>query len=268
MNYTNIVAIITGAANGIGRKVADTLYQKGARIVVTDIQNIALNNIYSTWKADRILIFPLDVTKPDQWEALKAAALEKFNKVDLLLNIAGIIEPDFIHQTTLQKIDRQIDINLKGTIYGVYTFSPYFVQQKKGHIINISSMAGLAPIPGLNIYTASKFGVRGFSLAVAQELLEHNVHVSVICPDAVKTDMLDYQKDKVAAAMTFSGSRYLSVEDLSDTVISIIERPKFEIWLPKSRGVLASVGSLFPSIATRIKNGLIKKGIRKQQQYH
>lgn len=268
MSFSNLIVIITGAANGIGKKIAETLYHKGSKIVVADIQSTVLHNLYDHWDSKRVLICPLDVTQSSAWEQLKDETLQKFGKIDVLLNIAGIIEPGFIHETSIQKIDRQIDINLKGTIYGVHTISQVMVKQKSGHIINISSMAGLAPIPGLNIYTASKFGVRGFSLAVAQELAEHQVKVSVICPDAVKTNMLDYQKDKKEAAMTFSGSRYLEVEELSQAILQLIERPKFEIWLPKSRGVLASVGALFPKVATKIKNGLIQKGIKKQQQYH
>lgn len=268
MIFSDIVVVITGAANGIGKKIAETLYSKGSKIIVTDIQSDSLQNIYRDWDTRRVLIYPLDVTKADQWNQLKSAVIEKFGQIDVLLNIAGIIEPGYIHETNFQRIDRQIDINLKGTIYGVHVFSPHMVENKKGHIINISSMAGLAPIPGLNIYTASKFGVRGFSMAVAQELAEHQVKVSVICPDAVKTNMLDYQRDKKEAAMTFSGSRYLSVDEISDCIIQLIENPKIEVWLPKSRGVLASLGALFPSLATKIKNGLIAKGIKKQQQYH
>lgn len=268
MNYKEKTVIITGAANGIGKKIAETLYLNGCKIVVSDIQKDMLNNIYQSYDEKRTLIFPMDVTKSEEWENICLKTIEKFSSIDILLNIAGIIEPGYIHETSVQKIDRQIDINLKGTIYGVHYVSQHMVKNKKGQIINISSMAGLAPIPGLNIYTATKFGVRGFSLAVAQELLEHNVQVSVLCPDAVKTNMLDYQKDKKEAAMTFSGSQVLTVDDLSTAIISLIEKPRFELWLPVSRGILASVGALFPKIATKIKNSMIEKGIRKQQQYH
>ncbi len=268
MNHQGKIAIITGAANGIGRRISESLYQKGFKIVVTDIQKDLLQEIYQSYQVERTLILPGDVTKSEDWEFLIGKTLEKFGKIDLLLNIAGIIEPGYIHETSIKNIDRQIDINLKGTIYGVHHVSKKMVEQKSGHIINISSMAGLAPIPGLNIYTASKYGVRGFTLAVAQELAEHNIHVSVVCPDAVKTNMLDYQKDKKEAAMTFSGSKVLTVEDLNNVISGLIDKPKFEVWIPVSRGILASVGSLFPSIAGKIKNGLIQKGIQKQQQYH
>lgn len=268
MNYKEKTVIITGAANGIGRKIAETLYLNGCKIVVSDIQKDILSDSYQSYDPNRTLICTMNVTKADQWENICQKTIEKFGSIDILLNIAGIIEPGYIHETSIQKIDRQIDINLKGTVYGVHHVSQYMVKQKQGHIINISSMAGLAPVPGINIYTASKFGVRGFSLAVAQELMEHNIWVSVLCPDAVKTNMLDYQKDKKEAAMTFSGNQVLTVDDLSTAIISLIEKPRFELWLPLSRGLLASVGALFPRIATKIKNGLIEKGIRKQQQYH
>lgn len=268
MNYKEKTVLITGAANGIGKKIAETLYLNGCKVVVSDIQKDTLNDLYRTYDATRTFIYPMDVTKAEDWENICQQTIERFGSIDILLNVAGIIEPGYIHETSVQKIDRQIDINLKGTIYGVHYVSQYMAKHRRGHIINISSMAGLAPIPGLNIYTASKFGVRGFSLAVAQELAEYNVYVSVLCPDAVKTNMLDYQKDKKEAAMTFSGNQILTVEALSKAIISLIEKPRFELWLPVSRGILASVGALFPKIATKIKNGMIEKGIRKQQQYH
>lgn len=267
MNFKNKTVVVTGAANGIGRKIAESLYEKGCNQAVFDIQKEVLEDIFSYCDHQRILIRKLDISNAGDWKNAIAETIEKFIQIDILLNIAGIIEPGYIFETSIENIDRQIDINLKGTIYGVRFVSPKMVERKQGHIINISSMAGLAPIPGLNIYSATKFGVRGFSLAAAQELHPYNVWVSVICPDAVKTQMLDYQKDKKEAAMTFSANKYLSVEDLEAAIISLIQKPKMEVWLPKSRGILASIGAFFPKLTLGLKSKLIKKGLEKQKEY-
>ncbi len=267
MNYLNKTAIVTGAASGIGKKIAESLYAKGCNIVACDIQADLLEKNFINYEKEKILLLKTDISKAEDWERVVNETIEKFFHIDFLLNIAGIIEPGFIYETSLDKIDRQIEINLKGTIYGVRFVAPQMIKKKQGHIINISSMAGLAPIPGLNIYSATKFGVRGFSMAAAQELREYNVHVSVICPDAVQTNMLDYQKDKKEAAMTFSAKKYLTVEDLDNAIISIIENPKMELWLPKSRGILATFGSLFPGLTAGIKKKMIQKGVEKQKKY-
>lgn len=128
-------------------------------------------------------------------------------------------------------------------------------------------MAGLAPIQGMNIYSATKFGVRGFSLACAYELMAYGVHVNVLCPDAVHTPMLDKEKDTKAAAMTFSAARLLTVSEVEKAIINLLEKPKVEKWLPIPRGILATLGALFPSIALLLKDKLIKKGLKKQAAY-
>lgn len=267
MDYKNKIVIITGSASGIGKKMTEELYQKGCHILACDIQAKKLSEIYSGYDSSRLVTKSLDVTQPDQWEAVVKEAQSKFGRIDYLLNIAGIIEPGYIYETSVQNIDRQIDINLKGTIYGVREVSRIMVTQKSGHIINISSMAGLAPIPGLNIYSASKFGIRGFSMAAASELEDFGVKVSVVCPDAVQTQMLDYQKDKKEAAMTFSANKYLTVDDLSQAIIKLIEKPKVQVWLPRSRGILATLGGIFPGLTAMLKKNLIKKGREKQSRY-
>src|SRR5205823_4569252 len=111
---------------------------------------------------------------------------------------------------------------------------------RHGHIINIASMAALAPIPGISLYSASKYAVRGFSLAAAQELRAHGVYVTVVCPDAVQTPMLDAQLAHDEAAATFSGPRLLTVEEVGRAIIGqgLARRP-LEIYLPPSRGWLA-----------------------------
>jgi 3-oxoacyl-[acyl-carrier protein] reductase len=267
MDFTDKTVIITGAASGIGKKMSESLYEKGCRVVLCDIREDELRRLYSHYEDKRTLRCKLDVRNVTDWQQVREAVIKNFTTVDYLLNIAGVLEAANIYESSIEKIDRQIDINLKGTMYGDHTFSPVMIAQKHGQIINIASMAGLAPIQGMNSYSASKFGVRGFSLAAAYELREHGVKVSVLCPDAVHTPMLDKQKDEKAAAMTYSTRLLLTVEDIEKAILSLMVKPKFEKWLPVSRGILATIGSLFPSVALLLKDKLIRRGLKQQALY-
>jgi len=264
----NKVIFITGAGNGIGFDLAKTLYRLQAKLIVGDIDTAKLNELTASWDKARYLQLSLDVASKASWQQGIAAALTKFNRIDMLINAAGIIEPGYIHETTLDAIDRQIDINLKGTMYGSHLIAVHMKQQQSGHIINFGSLASLAPVPGLNCYSASKFGVRGFSLAIAEELEEHHIQVSVICPDAVQTPMLDYQKDKPEAALTFSGNKFLTVEEVTQAVLEqAIKLKQRDIWIPKHRGAIALSGSVFPGIAHTLKLFFLKRGLANQSKY-
>src|SRR5690606_20076022 len=126
-------------------------------------------------------------------QVLLGEIIASHGSLDLLLNVAGVLRPGHVHVLSAGEIDLHLDVNAKGVMYGTQAAAREMVRHGGGQIINIASMAALAPIPGIALYSASKFAVRAFSLAVAYELAPHNVRVSVICPDAVSTPMLDLQ---------------------------------------------------------------------------
>ena len=166
--------------------------------------------------------------------------------LDRLFNIAAYLKPGYIHETDPQEIDRHIDINVKGLIIGSQLAAKHMVEQGKGHIVNIASLGGIAPIPGIALYSTSKFAVRGFSLALAQELKPLGVKVTVICPDAIQTPMLALQEDYDEAALTFSGPKALSLEDIEKIVFAeVLPNAPIEVTLPWQRGALAKLGGAF-----------------------
>ena len=151
---------------------------------------------------------------------------------------------------------------------GTQTAARQMVRQGSGHIVNISSMAGIAPIPGIASYTASKFAVRGFSLAVAHELRPHGVSVSCVCPDAVETPMLELQMSHAAAALTFTAKRFLTVEDVGRAVFDhVLPRRPLEVTLPRRRGWLAKLTSLWPSTTGWLLPSLTKDSLKRQEAY-
>jgi 3-oxoacyl-[acyl-carrier protein] reductase len=151
-------------------------------------------------------------------------------------------------------------------IHGTRAAAAVMVAQRAGHIVNMGSLAALAPVPGISLYSASKFAVRGFSLAAAEELRPHGVFVTVVCPDAVRTPMLDLQVGYKEAALTFSGPRALTVEEIGDVILRdvLVRRPR-EAIVPRTRGWLAKLASLAPDLAAVLRPGLEKKGLAAQE---
>lgn len=234
---------LTGAAQGIGCHLAHAFYQRGWQVVATDRDLPALQAATAGWDAARGLAFALDVTDARAWEAAVAAAQERFGPVEVFVNNAGVVAPGFATELAVD---------------GRHT----------GHLINIASLAGVAPIHGLPVYSATKYAVRGFTLAVAYELAQHGVHVSVICPDLVHTNMLQLQLDYPAAALSFSGPAALAVHDVERAVFfNALGRRQVEILLPAGRGWLARFGNLWPRLGRLLTSRLVAKGQRAQQAY-
>jgi 3-oxoacyl-[acyl-carrier protein] reductase len=259
--------ILTGAASGIGRHLTGVLAGTG-NVLATDVNAQALEAAAreDRWPADRVRTQALDVRSRTDWEAALAAALSAFGQVDVLLNVAGFLKPGDCWQLDGADIDRHFDINVKGLVHGTVVLGRHFVTQKAGHIVNIGSLASLAAAPGLALYSASKFAVRGFSIASAQELAPHGVAVSLVMPDAVKTPMLDLQVDYPQAALTFSGSRALTVEDLAKVIVDTVlpDRP-LEVTVPLGRGVLARFADALPGVAMKLGPLLNKRGLAAQE---
>ena len=203
----------------------------------------------------------LDVRSPTQWEAALEAVLQRFGRLDVLLNVAGYLKPGAGWAASPEEVDRHVDTNLKGVVHGTRTVGRHFVEKGAGHLINFGSLASLAPVPGLTLYTATKFAVRGFSLASAQELAPHGVAVTLVMPDAVQTPMLELQVDYPEAALTFSGGEPLSVEDIERLLVETVlpQRP-LEVALPFFRGALSRLATVWPGLAPSLRPALEKRG--------
>jgi 3-oxoacyl-[acyl-carrier protein] reductase len=257
---SNQIVLITGAAKGIGRHLANCFLQKKYQVIATDIDEDLLK---IGWNTEGVHLEKLDVTKPQEWQLLKEKIKKKYGKLDICINNAGVIMPSFLKDLNVQTIDYQIDVNTKGMMYGTKYAADLMIHQGSGHIINVASLAGVAPINGIAVYSASKFAIRGFSLAVVPELQQYGVHLSVICQDLVDTDMLTEQLDYEAAALTFSGKKYLNVEDIEHAVFRrALDKKEIEILVPKGRGLTAKLGNFFPSIGFKLTKILSEKGLK------
>ncbi|MFC1850580.1 SDR family oxidoreductase [candidate division CSSED10-310 bacterium] len=261
------VALITGAASGIGKQFAHALIKKGSyQVALTDINEEELKEHFQP--QDDVVLYKLDVRDVERWREVIADVLARYNGLDYLFNIAGLVAPGFLLNTSTDDVDRIIDINTKGVIHGTRFGAEVMVKQGHGHIINVASLAGVTPVPGLSLYTASKFAVRGFSLAEALTLREKGVAVTVICPDLVDTPMLDLQLDYLEeSALVFSGPKPLTVVDLEKAFFKAMQKKPLEMTLPPLRGVLSKIGSAFPSLLVLLAKPLSLKGQRSIKKF-
>jgi len=265
--------LVTGAASGIGKKLAETLVARGQNVVAADINWVGLQDAANTWKdssnGKNILLVQLAITKPAQWEDVYSKAIEKFGGIDGHMNVAGYLKPGFVSEMNDVDVERHIDINVKGLIYGTKVAAQHMIKKKKGFILNIASMAALVPVTGLSLYGASKAAARSFSMATARELRQHGVAVTCLCPDAVRTPMLDLQQQYKEANLTFSAG-WLEVEDVISVILdeAILYQP-IEIWYPMSRGLLARFGewTYDLTIARIIEDHLLNKGNKTRSSY-
>ncbi len=263
------VVFITGSASGVGRHLTGRFVQQGYHVLATDINISGLKAVAKEdgWLQDSVWLRKLDITQKSQWRKLFAELLEKWGRLDVMCNVAAYLKPGRIHQTETEEVDRHLDINIKGLIYGSKFAAEAMVKQAEGLIINIASLAGVAPIPGISLYSTTKFAVRGFSLALAQELQPFHVDVSVICPDAIETPMLDLQEDYEEASLTFSGAHTLTVKDIGDAVFNrVLTKRPVEVLIPSYRGWLAKLGNTVPGVSFMLSDYLGKVGAERQRR--
>ncbi|MEP7122786.1 MAG: SDR family oxidoreductase [Byssovorax sp.] len=261
--------VLTGCASGIGRHLTGALANDGHRVIATDLDEVALAGAAERegWSADRVLRRKLDVRSETEWESVMDAAESELGGLDVLFNIAGFLNAGYVTDFTARDVDLHLDVNAKGTMLGTRAAARRMVAAGSGHIVNIGSLASLAPVPGLSLYSASKFAVRGFTLAAATELRPRGVAVTLIMPDAVETPMLDKQVTRDEAALTFSGSKALTVEDIARLVLDhVLPGRPLEATIPAGRGLLARVANTVPAISAMLAPLLAKKGKKRQEE--
>jgi len=261
------VFLLTGCASGIGRHLTRALSSLGHQVLATDIneEGLAAAAKADAWSDALVHRRRLDVRDGADWQRALDQVLADFGRLDVLLNIAGYLLPGWSWELDATQIDRHLDINVKGVMHGVTVVGRYFVGRGQGHVINIGSLASLAPVPGLSLYSASKFAVRGFTLAAAQELIPKGVKVTLVMPDAVQTPMLDLQVGYEQAAMTFSGPRALTVEELERAIIDeVLPHAPLELPIPFVRGAVARFATFLPAAAISLGPLFTRKGKEEQ----
>ncbi|NIN69349.1 MAG: 3-oxoacyl-ACP reductase FabG [Anaerolineae bacterium] len=197
------IAVVTGAGQGIGRGIAVKLAEKGADVIVSDINEQTARQTAKEVKAlgSRTLAVEVDVAQRSQVEKMVSNVVAEFGKIDILVNNAGIARSATLLKLTDEAWDEVLDVNLKGVFYTTQAVAPHMIDARYGKIINISSIYGRTGAVGDSNYVASKAGIVGFTKSVARELARHNINVNAILPGMVDTPLLQGIPDEYLRPM-------------------------------------------------------------------
>lgn len=191
------VVVITGGSSGLGEATARHLAAHGAIVVLgarrMDRLQVIVDEINTA--GGTALAVKTDVTRREQVQALVDTAVSTYGKIDVLLNNAGIMQQSALEKLKVDEWDTMIDINVKGTLYGIAAALPHMQSQKFGHLINVSSVAGHKVTPAGTVYSATKHAVRVISEGFRQEVKDYNLRSTIISPGAVDTELPSHITD-------------------------------------------------------------------------
>ena len=256
--------IITGAGSGIGKELTKELLSKGAYVIALDISASSLESLKAKLNNNRLSTYVVDVSKE---EALKAFKIEYMNKeqvIDILINNAGIIQP-FVNVEKLddEAINRVMNINFYGPLNLTRLFIPELLKRSEGHIVNISSMGGFFPFPGQTVYGASKAALKIFTEGLYAELLNTNVHVTVVFPGAVATNIASNSNVSVGSEEN-SSYKALPAKDAAKIIIKGILKNKFQLYVGSDSKMMHMMYKMNPKKAICYINKMMAKMISKK----
>ena len=193
-NITGKVIVITGASSGMGEATARDLAAKGARVVLGARRADRLDAIVQdiSEAGGQAAAVATDVTKLDEVQRLVDTAKKTYGRVDVIFNNAGLMPLSPLESLRIDEWNQMIDVNMKGTLYGIAAALPYMKEQKSGHVINVSSVYGHKVVATGAVYCATKHAVRAISEGLRQEVKDYNIRVTTISPGAVRTELTDH----------------------------------------------------------------------------
>ena len=231
MSLENKTVIITGASSGIGEATAKKLAGAGAKVVITARRTERLNELKETIEKDggTALVVTEDVTSKEDWKNIVEKTHETFGKVDVLVNNAGLMPLSFVENLKTDEWDTMVDVNIKGVLNGVASVVPDMKENKSGHIINISSVAGRKIMPAGSVYCATKYAVRALSEGIRLEMgPKYNTKVTSIEPGFVATELTQTITDDDVQDMLsqFADLKTLEAEDIANSIHYALTQPE------------------------------------------
>ena len=200
-NIEGKVVVITGASSGLGEATARLLSAQDASVVLgaRRIDRLRVLADELSRRGGKALAVPTDVIQCDQVKRLVDAAVQTYGRIDVMINNAGLMPQALLERLKINEWNQMIDVNIKGVLYGIAAALPHMKQQKAGHFINVSSVAGHRVGPGFAVYAATKYAVRALSEGLRQEVKPYNIRTTVISPGAVATELPNTVTDPQAA---------------------------------------------------------------------
>lgn len=250
---TNHVALVTGASSGIGEATARLLAQHGCDLVLAARRRGHLETLAAELNRDEgggsVLTLQVDITELDQVERAVEATLERYGKIDILINNAGVGRLDWLEDLDpVLQIDHQIRVNLLGSIFMTRAVLPHMQARRQGHIIQMASAAGLIGAPTYSVYAASKFGLRGFTEALRREIKAWGIHVTVIYPGPVRTSFAQEDVMKRRTGIRSPRVIVLDPEDVAKAVVNSIHRHRRSLVLPVVMRPIVWLNQIWPNL--------------------
>ena len=247
MDFKDQVIMITGASNGIGRRLAIDLAARGAIVAGC---GRSIESLRDTLKEVRraspsSVMIGCDVSDAEQVHGMVSKIVSDYGKIDVLINNAGIGMRRPFSETDLKIIEDIIRVNYLGAVYCAKKVLPTMIARRAGHIVNVSSGAGLIGTLNMAAYCASKFALNGWSESLYHELKPLGIHVSIVCPGPVATEFSRDFRDSDPKAPP---NLIVAAGAVAEAVIKIIENKRFEIVLPRWLALMSALRRHFPNL--------------------
>ena len=263
--FTDQIVLIIGASAGVGAACARRFAAEGAEVVMTargtERLEAEVQRIQET--GGRAVGWTADLGSDEDCDRLLAQVREQYGRLDVLVNNAGLHHRGDFGDNEADALADMVTVNLRNPIR-LSRLALSLLSEGGGAIVNVASLAGCVPVPGSAVYSATKFGLRAFSLALATELEGSGVTVSVVSPGPVETGFILDDLEKVTD-LTLS-QPMVSADAVALCVLACAADGKFERKLPRSSGLLATAGYLFPSLKVWLKPLLERKGARAKRR--
>ncbi|MDR2910611.1 MAG: SDR family NAD(P)-dependent oxidoreductase [Bacteroidales bacterium] len=225
-------ALITGATSGIGLATARLMAKNNFNLILTGRRNIRLLSLQEEIRQNtesKVFLLNFDIINFRETESALNQLPEEWKEIDVLINNAGLaLGMNTINEGVIDDWEQMIDTNIKGLLYITKLISSGMVERRSGHIVNISSIAGKETYKMGNVYCASKHAVQSLTQGMRLDLLPYGIKVSSVCPGAVETEFSEvrFKGDKTKAAKVYEGFHPLVAEDIAETILFILTRPK------------------------------------------
>jgi NADP-dependent 3-hydroxy acid dehydrogenase YdfG len=227
-NIAGKVVVITGASSGLGEATARYLAKEGAKLVLGARRIDRLRALAKELNLPDNAVVQTDVTDREQVKRLVDEAVTAHGRIDVIINNAGLMPHSPLERGKVDDWDRMIDVNLKGVLYGIAAALPRMKEQKSGHVINVSSVAGHKVRPGSAVYAATKAAVRMLSEGLRQEVKPYNIRTTIISPGAVESELPQSitEADVAKGIQDFYESYAIPAENFSRVVAFAISQPE------------------------------------------
>lgn len=258
MNYQGKTIWITGASSGIGEAFARKFHKEGANLILSSRRLDALEAVKESLPGDSssVYILPLDLTQPETFGAKTREAIEAFGEIDVLMNNGGVSQRATVMDSEMSTIRRLMEINYFGSVGLTKEVLPHMVNKESGHIIVTSSVAGKIGTRYRSGYAGSKHAVQGFFNSLRQEMYEHNIHVTLLCPGFIKTDITMNALKGDGSKLNKMGDAHanaMNADEMVAKVWSKIKAKKEEIYVTGFKeGLALWVQRLAPSLLYKI----------------